>query len=39
MTDKPLPLMPCPKCGSWMVAITGSRLAVCRNCGYKEPCC
>jgi len=22
-----------------MVAIAGSKQAICRNCGYKEPCC
>jgi hypothetical protein len=30
---------PCPVCGFPMVAIAGSKQAICRNCGYKEPCC
>ncbi|HZU04599.1 MAG TPA: hypothetical protein VFB73_01355 [Chloroflexota bacterium] len=34
-----LPLEPCPVCGFPMPAIAGSKQAICRNCGYKEPCC
>lgn len=33
------PVQDCPRCGMSMVAIAGSKLAVCGNCGYKEPCC
>ncbi len=29
----------CPKCGSLIGNIKGSRDAVCGNCGYKDPCC
>jgi hypothetical protein len=29
----------CPQCDYPMVAIAGSKQAICRNCGYKEPCC
>jgi len=29
----------CPGCGSLMGNINGSKDAVCRNCGYKDPCC
>jgi predicted RNA-binding Zn-ribbon protein involved in translation (DUF1610 family) len=29
----------CPKCGSLIGIVKGSRDAVCQNCGYKDPCC
>lgn len=34
-----IPLKPCPNCGELMGALPGSRDAVCKNCGFKEPCC
>jgi len=33
------PLAPCPVCGFPMIAIRGSRDAVCANCGFKDSCC
>jgi len=33
------PIAPCPQCGFAMVAIRGSRDAVCPNCGFKDSCC
>jgi hypothetical protein len=30
---------PCPQCGAPMFAMRGSKLAVCRNCGFKDSCC
>lgn len=33
------PVQGCPRCGMSMNAIAGSKMAVCSNCGYKEPCC
>jgi len=33
------PMEPCPKCNRPMVMIAGSKSAVCRGCGYREPCC
>jgi DNA-directed RNA polymerase subunit RPC12/RpoP len=33
------PTAPCPQCGFPMVAIRGSRDAVCPNCGFKDSCC
>src|SRR5262249_1691969 len=32
-------IAPCPQCGAPMFAIRGSKLAVCRNCGFKDSCC
>ncbi len=29
----------CPRCGGLMGDMPGMRDAVCRNCGYKDPCC
>ncbi|HLC48744.1 MAG TPA: hypothetical protein VJI13_06730 [Candidatus Norongarragalinales archaeon] len=29
----------CPYCNNLMGAIRGSVNAICRHCGYKEPCC
>lgn len=34
-----LPLQYCQSCGKIMSAMPGSRDAVCKNCGYKDPCC
>jgi ribosomal protein S27AE len=34
-----LPTQRCPRCGEILVDIKGSRLAVCRRCGYKDDCC
>jgi len=33
------PVGPCPNCGAPMNAIRGSKLAICRNCGFKDSCC
>ncbi len=33
------PVQDCPRCGMSMNAIAGSKMAICGNCGYKEPCC
>lgn len=30
---------PCPQCGERMGIMPGSRDAVCKNCGFKDPCC
>ena len=34
-----IPLQACPRCHAPLSAIKGSRLAVCRRCGYKDDCC
>jgi hypothetical protein len=34
-----IPLQNCPKCQSIISALPGSRDSVCKNCGYKDPCC
>ena len=34
-----IPLQTCPRCLGPLSAIKGSRLAVCRRCGYKDDCC
>jgi hypothetical protein len=34
-----VPVQPCPVCGFDMVAIRGSKDAVCSNCGFKDSCC
>jgi hypothetical protein len=36
--DEPV-TAPCPQCREPMNAIRGSKLAVCRNCGFKDSCC
>ena len=36
---KNIPLQACPRCPELLSAIKGSRLAVCRRCGYKDDCC
>jgi len=33
------PVAPCPQCGFQMMAVRGSRDAVCQNCGFKDSCC
>ena len=30
---------PCPVCGKPMGDMPGMRDAVCKNCGFKDPCC
>ncbi|KXK25824.1 MAG: hypothetical protein TR69_WS6001001430 [candidate division WS6 bacterium OLB20] len=30
---------PCPQCGGLIGNINGTRDAVCKNCGFKDPCC
>jgi ribosomal protein L40E len=37
--SRPLPVQVCFRCGGLLVDIKGSRLAVCRTCGYKDDCC
>jgi hypothetical protein len=34
-----VPVQDCPLCGFPMVAIRGSKDAVCGNCGFKDSCC
>ena len=34
-----VPVEPCPQCGIPMVAVRGSKEAVCSNCGFKDSCC
>ena len=34
-----VPLQQCPKCNVVMSALPGTRDAVCKNCGFKDPCC
>ncbi len=34
-----VPVAACPSCGFLMVAIRGSKDAVCTNCGFKDSCC
>lgn len=29
----------CPKCGFIIGALAGSVDAICKNCGFKDPCC
>ena len=29
----------CPVCGNMIGIIAGSKEAICRNCGFKDPCC
>lgn len=29
----------CPKCGFIIGVLAGSVDAICKNCGYKDPCC
>jgi predicted RNA-binding Zn-ribbon protein involved in translation (DUF1610 family) len=37
--EESVPVAPCPQCGFEMVAIRGSKDAICRNCGFKDSCC
>ncbi|MBI2011878.1 hypothetical protein HYS91_03865 [Candidatus Daviesbacteria bacterium] len=30
---------PCPQCGYPIGIISGSNEAICKNCGFKDPCC
>lgn len=30
---------PCPMCGAPIGVLSGSFDAICKNCGYKDPCC
>lgn len=34
-----VPVAPCPQCGFMMMAVRGSKDAVCSNCGFKDSCC
>ena len=34
-----VPVEPCPQCGVPMMAVRGSKEAVCSNCGFKDSCC
>lgn len=38
-SEEQVPVQPCPVCGFDMVAIRGSKDAVCSNCGFKDSCC
>lgn len=33
------PSQECPKCKSLIGVLAGSIDAICKNCGYKDPCC
>ena len=30
---------PCPQCGEAIGLVAGSKDAICKNCGFKDPCC
>lgn len=30
---------PCPQCGESIGIVPGSKEAVCKSCGFKDPCC
>jgi len=30
---------PCPECGFLIGTLAGSPDAICKNCGFKDPCC
>jgi len=34
-----IPLQNCPLCGEKISALPGTRDAICKNCGFKDPCC
>ncbi len=34
-----IPSQVCPACGNEIGVIPGSRDAICKNCGFKDPCC
>jgi ribosomal protein L32 len=29
----------CPNCGHLIGVVAGSKEAICKNCGFKDPCC
>lgn len=29
----------CPVCGHEIGVVAGSKEAICKNCGFKDPCC
>lgn len=29
----------CPNCGFPIGVVAGSKEAICKNCGFKDPCC
>jgi predicted RNA-binding Zn-ribbon protein involved in translation (DUF1610 family) len=29
----------CPNCGFPIGVVAGSQEAICKNCGFKDPCC
>lgn len=29
----------CPQCGYEIGVVAGSKEAICKNCGFKDPCC
>jgi len=33
------PIQFCPVCSEIIGVLAGSRDAICKNCGYKDPCC
>lgn len=33
------PTQPCPMCGTPIGTVAGSKEAICKNCGFKDPCC
>lgn len=33
------PSQPCAKCGFPIGIVSGSKEAICINCGFKDPCC
>ena len=39
MVDSTVVYQNCPNCGTKMIGIAGRKDAICKNCGYKEPCC
>ncbi|MGB9883214.1 MAG: hypothetical protein ACPLRN_01725 [Microgenomates group bacterium] len=34
-----IPIQNCPLCGKIISAMPGTRDAICKNCGFKDPCC
>ncbi len=37
--DFELVLQNCPRCQAKISALPGTRDAICKNCGFKDPCC
>ncbi len=33
------PTQPCPQCNHPIGVIAGTKEAICKNCGFKDPCC